>query len=470
MKKAFLILVINLVLFNNGTYAQSWIPQAAHCLGTGLQGSAVLIGDISVVNDSVAWAITTSFTGGAREFARTTNRGITWKNGVITSPGPTLGSPTGHSTYKICAIDSLTAWVATFDKYNYNDGRIYKTINGGLTWVHQTTAYFANACKFVHFFSANEGVAVGENEVYTTTNGGTTWISQSNLPVPQSIVGPTEFNINAYEVLRNNIWLGDISGIVYYSSNKGATWSVKSGVNGAMAYQSIKGITFKDSLNGMATCSYYVPSGPQLGGHNTDDAKFFKTSDGGTTWTGVSYNSASINLTNEYMAKYDICYIPNSGNSYILSSEYLGQNLFSSITTDGGNTWTYIDSTVAHTALAFLPSGNGWSGGYITGPGNGIYKWSSSSTNPVGIVDYQKKLNNEVKILYEGSSIYLSNDLVNEKPNALRILNAEGKKVRILNCKQEAVQKLDTENLSHGIYLLEIEIGKSVLHKKIIIQ
>lgn len=456
---AFTLLVIGSVLCRQPLHAQAWTVQ-----GAGITGSSLFIGDISVVDENTAWAIAGSYNGGmcqtpVTRFTRTTNGGAKWKSGSI-------GAPTGYNTWNISAVDSMTAWVSTFDHFNLNNGRVYKTTNGGLSWQHQATANFTSACKFVHFFNANEGVAVGENEVFITSNGGTNWVLQTSIPVPYG--GPAYFIINSYEVFgKNHIWLGDEAGVVYHSADKGHSWRVQSDQSSALGYQGIKGLAFKNVFEGMAIASTFQGGGGG-GGAYTDNAQFYKTSDGGATWTPLFYNSSQWSLSNQFYAKYDVAYLPGTADSYILSSEYNNMNKFSAITTDGGTTWTYIDSTVAHTALKFAGNGTGWSGAYINNANDGIYKWGDPNVG-TALADYQRNLNDHISILYNGNEVFVSNALSNEAIRSLTILSIDGKKVSRAAGSTERIQKLETASLSKGTYILEAEVGKSLLHKKFVL-
>lgn len=458
---AFTLLAIGITLCSRPLQAQS---QAWTLQGANITGSSLFIGDISVVDGNVVWAIAGSYNGGmcqtpVTRFTRTTTGGTKWKSGSI-------GAPVGYNTWNISAVDSMTAWVSTFDHFNLNNGRVYKTTNGGLSWQHQATANFTSACKFVHFFNANDGVAVGENEVFITSNGGTNWTIQSALPVPYG--GPAYFIINSYEVSGNShIWLGDDAGVVYYSADKGHTWHVQSDQSSALGYQAIKGLAFKNTLEGMAIASVFQGGG-NGGGSYTDNAQFYKTSDGGVSWTPVFYNSSQSSLSNQYYAKYDVAYLPGTADSYILSSEYDNLFKFSAITTDGGTTWTYIDSTVAHTALKFAGNGTGWSGSYITNTGDGIYKWGGSNVG-TSLADYQKHINEQISILYQGNDVFVRNGLSDEAIRSLTILTLEGKKISTVAGNSERMQKLETASLSKGVYILETELGKSTLHKKFVL-
>lgn len=461
--KIYGILLLGACIFAQPFFSQSWIPQGADISGPGL-----FISDISAINTNVAWAIAGSYVGGfcgtpMRKFTRTTDGGTTWRSGNIAAPST-------HNAFNICAIDSLTAWVSTYDLFNVSNGRVYKTSNGGLTWAHQSSATFSGTCKFVHFFNANEGVAVGENQIFTTTNGGTNWVPQSNLPFPFN--QPTFLPINSYEVLGNKIWLGDYAGFVYYSNDKGLNWAIKSGQSAGLG--SVKAVAFKDSLNGLLISSYAQSGGGSSPTVDVDDGTFYKTSDGGSTWVPVLYSATSFTYSSRFMAKYDICYVKGSSNTYILSSEYSQFDSFSAITTDGGTTWSFIDSLQRRTALAFVPDGNGWCGGLISSTSNGIYKLlqappTNTNVNMTAIEEYQKMLNENIKILYDGNDIFVSNSSADQNIHSLIILTVDGKKVKTLNSNSEKRQNLETESLSKGTYILEVGIGKSILHKKLIV-
>lgn len=468
MKKITNILfALGLILISPKTKAQSsWILQAAK-----VPGSNLFINDIVALDSNVVWASVASYDGGycglpVMKFTKTANGGTTWKSGAVSAPP-------NYTIFKISAIDSLTAWVAAYDLFNVNNGRVYKTTDGGLSWVHQSSATFTSACKFVHFFNANDGVAVGESEIFVTSNGGANWVANGSLPFPYP--GFTYFLLNSYEVQGNKVWLSDNIPTVYFSNDKGLTWSVLTTLQTAMEYGEIKGLAFKDSLNGLAIGSGFQSGGGNSPGVYMDHGKFFKTSDGGANWTTLLYSGTSFTYTSRHMAKYDICHLKGTANSYVLSSEYSPSERFSALTTDGGTTWTFIDSTVAHTALSFVSNRVGWSGGYISNFNNGVYKWqlappTNTNTNTTAMEEYQHKLNEQVRILYDAKKISVSNEMPDEDLNFITVWSIDGKKVNVIKCTGEKIQVLDTESLSSGVYVLEIGIGRSSVQKKITVQ
>jgi photosystem II stability/assembly factor-like uncharacterized protein len=460
MKKTTILLVVILCITNiTNSFSQTWITQGANISGSGL-----FIGDITAVDDNIVWAIAASNVGGicgtpSTKFTKTTNGGATWKSGNV-------AMPPDYILWNITAIDSLTAWVAAFDFFDYTNGRIYKTTNGGVTWTYQPTAVFPKTCQFVHFFNANEGVCIGANMVYTTTNGGTNWIAQNLMPAPANM--NTLYNINCYEVVGNTIWLGGDTRL-FQSMDKGITWTMKTDQFSVLGYPNIKGISFKDSLNGMVTTSKYK-SGGNGPGANFDDGLFFKTNDGGATWDTVFYKPSNASQYFPHdLAKYDIAYIPQTANSYIVTCCYDNLHQTSAITTDGGNTWTMLDSTVAHAALAFTPSGVGWSGGNISSVNDGIYKFKANNF-PAGLETLQAQLNKDVELLYDGDNVLIKNNALLFKISSLDIINLAGEIIYHQPVSNNKLIPLPTKNLNAGMYIVFISDGKNTISKKMVLK
>ncbi len=402
----------------------SWTVQSAN-----IADPSACVADISAVGDTVAWAISAVLdpsSGGSMvptaSFTRTKNGGNTWVAGTISLPA-------SYTPTCIHALNGQTAWVTAFDLFSFASGRIYKTTNGGTTWVQQSTPPFPDAARFIHFYNATEGVVVGDSSVFTTSNGGTTWVTSATLPLPFGV--PTVFLLNSYEVLGNKIWLGDVYGDFYKSTNRGKAWTK---LPSSLYPDAIKGIAFKDSMNGIAVGAHLVTGGGGGGGY-TDDARINHTSDGGITWTTTSIVFGGFTIA-PYTAKYDVAYVPGTANTYILTSEYSGTVGYSAISYDGGMIWQPIDSNIKHTALAFAANGKGWSGGYYTSPSAGMFRWgtvtatglsenteaaSKMSAYPNPVVDqlqlgFAKPLSNATITVVDASGKVLSEQKIGAQP------------------------------------------------------
>jgi photosystem II stability/assembly factor-like uncharacterized protein len=299
---------------------------------------------------------------------RTLDGGDTWMPFFISAPA-------GFTPTSIFGLNGQQAWVAMYDAALDNQGRIYKTTNGGSNWTLQSTADFADAARLIHFFDANDGVAVGDSSVFVTANGGTDWTRMPTLPIPGG--GVTRFDFNSYEVKGNTIWVGDEFGRFFKSVDKGHTWAL---MPSDLSPYGIKGIAFRDSLNGLAIVTR---SGGTTASGLTDDGRIYRTTDGGSTWNYISFNiigNTPQSLVKPNESKCDIAHVPNTPGTYIVTSE---DNIgYSAISTDAGVSWNLIDSNVKYTALAFLSPTVGWAGGHLTSmQTSGLNKWVPPVTN-----------------------------------------------------------------------------------------
>ncbi len=343
----FLVLIMGVVKLQ-----AQWVTEVSAFSTSGLG-----INDISIVNANVVWASAFDTTGttAVNKFTRTLNGGTTWAAGSVNGAA-------ALDISSIYAYNQDTAWVSMLDN-NTGGGKIYRTNNGGANWTAQNTASFSapgGSTNFVYMFNKNNGVCVGDSntgywEIYTTTNGGTNWARVISSNIPVNIAGEIGFE-NNYSVIGNTLWFGTSSGRVYKSTNMGATWTATT-----TGLTAITRVAFKDANNGIAT------NGNLL----------VKTTNGGTTWTPLTFTG---NLYNT-----DLIYIPGTTGTYISSGAtfYGGSLNGSSYSVNDGATWINIDA-VGHSALAFLNSSTGWSGGVNTSPTvNGMFKWNGIFTTDV---------------------------------------------------------------------------------------
>ena len=216
MKKSFLVLCV--VLLSSSQIFSQWVAQTS--------GTTVTLRGIRAVNDNVVWAC-----GASGVVLKTVNGGTTWR--ALT---PTLATATN---YTIESFDTTTAWV-TGTVGGSADVSIWKTTDGGTTWVSQ----YNNPTGFgdgVRFFNANDGVYYGDPdpwpsgnwEILTTSNGGTNWnrVPRTNFP-PADSVNEEFGSANSFDVFGNNVWFNSYYNVattnavkVYKSTNKGLNWT-----------------------------------------------------------------------------------------------------------------------------------------------------------------------------------------------------------------------------------------------------
>lgn len=442
MKFFFLIHALTIFSFKQAAAQSPWDMLKA---GISDPNSGAI--DISAPNKNTCWAIganlnTPAYTCGYvfREYTRTGDGGKTFKTGSIILP-------VDYSPVSICAIDSNTAWIASQDIFAYTGGRIYKTINGGTTWTYQSTAVFNEYANFVHFFNANEGIAIGDSLIYKTMDGGTNWTKVYNTfkPLGYSI----NCNYNAIEVRGNHVWFGHQR--LFYSSDRGNTWTLlKTNI-----YPDLyKGIAFKDSLNGIAVAAHYVTGGSGGGGW-TDDGNLYITNDGGNTWRKKYIKLPGSYFGKNYDIKYHIAYIPGSKNSYILNAER-GSFPFSFITHDSATTWQALDTSGRKFLdLAIIDSNTAYCGTFFTNSTTGIYKWKSNTAQindlnkkPFSFSIYPNPTKNELNI--QLNSI--------QKSIKYSILNLVGTTILTGNLSNSNAFKIVLqENTNPGVYLLNLK-------------
>ena len=424
--KLFTIAVLVLTL----SVKAQWVSQSSGFTTAGLG-----INDISIVNANVAWATAfdTSGTNVVNLFTRTLNGGTTWTPGSITGA-------TALDLTSISAYNKDTAWVSMLNN-NTGGGAIYRTNNGGAMWTKQTTAAFASpsgSTDFIYMFDKNSGVCVGDSntgswEIYTTINGGTLWTRVTTGNIPANLIGEIGYE-NSYSVIGNTIWFGTSTGRVYKSVNKGATWTVST-----TGLTSVTRVAFKDANNGLATDGFLLKS----------------TSNGGTTWSTLTFTGS--------LYQTDLTFIPGTTGTYIStgSTSSGATTKGSSYSTNDGATWINIDA-VSHSAVAFLNSTTGWSGGINTSSTvAGIYKWNGSLTTGIKNNDYLKVAET---LIFPNP---FSNKITIIKPNVnetqVQIYNSLGSLTYSTKIESEKTE-LNLTGLASGIYFVIIgsEISKII--------
>jgi photosystem II stability/assembly factor-like uncharacterized protein len=364
MKKT--LLSITLFCFALISSAQSWVSQA-----TGFTNPARDIQGIQIVDANTVWALAGDGSGvgtNVQEFTRTLDGGATWIPGTINL---------GDNTLKIgnlCAISATTAWVSAFDNTN-GLGGVWKTTDGGQTWVAQNTTAFTTAgsswCDGVHFFDENNGLAygdpVGSNfEIYTTSDGGATWtaVPAGTTTNPNAVTNEWGY-AGSFAYAGNSFWFTTSKGKIYRTTDMGLHWtklnSPLSDFGGGVTTTNFGTLYFSDNNTGMI-----------LGTKDTASTfKIYTTTNGGTNWaTGVVY-SGFLNL----------CYIPNT-TTLISTSDSTTLGTGSAYSMDNGATWTPIDADIAHGVPAFLNPTTGWCGGINqSATTDGIFKFNGNLAN-----------------------------------------------------------------------------------------
>lgn len=125
-----------------------------------------------------------------------------------------------YDFYAVSFVDSLHGWVVGSDQ------RIFKTDDGGLTWVRQNPNAPNTTWWGVCFIDTLNGWVCGSGgKIYRTTDGGATWVRQTS---------PTTATLREICFLDSqNGWIVGYGGVTLRTTNGGANWTlVSSGVTG----------------------------------------------------------------------------------------------------------------------------------------------------------------------------------------------------------------------------------------------
>jgi photosystem II stability/assembly factor-like uncharacterized protein len=307
------------------------------------------------VNENVLWG-EIEYNNGEGGFFRTSDGGVNWSNDTLPDVNYTTSINARSAATAFYTIGSLT-----------NVSKVLKTMDGGSSWIIQTTAFGNNNfIDFIYFFDDNNGCVLGEPvggylEVYTTTNGGNNWIRVPNSNIPVSLANEIPI-YRAHSVFSNTIWVPvSVSNTnqfrIYKSTDKGYTWTISN----TFATSSINllptSIAFQSQLEGLLILSKF--------NINNSSYQILKTTDGGTNWLNINFPLA--------IEPAFICNIPGTSQGYLVTAPL--NNFGSAYTLDGGNNWQLIENTLDLCLPKFTSSSSGWSVRWFYDAST-IYKWT----------------------------------------------------------------------------------------------
>lgn len=358
MKKRLPPFVLFSLLFTCFTLKAQWTS-----MGSGISVPQRVLGGIAPLNKNVIWGFTwhASQFVPTREFTRTTDGGQSWHAGVLNGVDP------DQFAFCLFPLDSQTAWLATADEKNPIKGKIYKTTDGGASWVHQATGFtgFNETPAGVYFWNENEGVAYGATgettyndqiAVYTTADGGANWtkVVAPDMPAQLPGEGMSLYNLAGFfSVAGDTFWFGTTQKRVFRSADRGKTWQVFDTPLTSSNY--ISSIGFRDGQTGLALG--YNPFG------------IARSTDGGATWAKLPLSVPS------NFRGMQIEYVPGTRSTwYLMTSptKYM-------VSYNDGDTWETFDSNIEPWSLEFLDAKTGFAGSYITSPTQGgAYRWTGA--------------------------------------------------------------------------------------------
>lgn len=282
---------------------------------------------VSLAGPDVVWIGGTNGT-----FVRSTNGGETWQTGTVPD-ALTCDFRDVH------AIDAQTAFLMSAGPAEKGQARIYKTIDGGQTWLllyqTQQPGVFLDG---MDFWDKAHGLVFGDPVnskwfILTTADGGKTWqlVPETVLPVMQP--GEAAFAASGTSVVvqgKRNGWIasgGGMSSRVFRSTDRGRTWAASTTPLPAGEATGLFGMHFFSAKVGMAVGGNYKQE--QQPGPNATI-----TRDGGQTWQVVS-------PTNPPGLKEAVALLPGDR---LLTVGPSG----TSLSADQGQTWQALDTDGHH--------------------------------------------------------------------------------------------------------------------------
>jgi photosystem II stability/assembly factor-like uncharacterized protein len=312
----------------------SWIVQAS--------GTTASLRGVSAVDDRTAWA-----SGANGTVLRTLDGGATWT--VIPVPG---AEKTDFRDVEAFGPDE--AIVMGIDR----PARIYKTTDGGRTWVRtyddDTPGIFLDGLTF---FDARNGLAFGDPMdgrffFIVTTDGGDSWRSLPESSRPVAREGEAAFAASGTSATvrgRDRIWLvtGGSLSRVWRSEDRGLRWEpVPSGLLEGIPSAGGFSVAFLDGRAGLAVGGDYRAEAATAGNAAVSD-------DGGKTWVPVRNRPPG-------GFREAVAFVPGAKPPVAIAVGPSGSDL----SLDLGRTWTAIAGASGFHSLSFAKKGRtGWAVG-----------------------------------------------------------------------------------------------------------
>jgi hypothetical protein len=249
-----------------------------------------------------------------------------------------------QAPYCIDAWDSLTAWFGTGPK---NDpASVIMTNDGGKTFSIADVSSFTPFVNSVHFFDAgsgaapHEGIIIGDPAstsaispygIGRTLDGGKTWTHVSTAPKSSTTSSGFEASWNNSAAwVGDKGWYGTNNSKIWHTTNRGASWT-----SAATSFQHSFSIAFADDgLHGFAC---FRPAGAAGSTSTTGKAGMCVSSNGGVSW-----KSMKMPVTN--MTPGVVTYIQGTNIAIVTSDSGVFR------TTDYGTTWSPIGVPVSYGA------------------------------------------------------------------------------------------------------------------------
>lgn len=278
----------------------------------------------------------------------------------------TINNCSGLEPAMIFALSKDTAYVPMYKQSGTNAQGIYVTRNGGTTWSRQKTAAFSDGSSF-----PNVVHFFNKNDGFCMgdpINGDFEIYTTSDGGLTWVLVPGANIE---------NPATGEFGVVGYYSAFGDKAWF---GTNEGRVYRTTdKGLHWDASATTFGNTVYtdveFRDGMHGLAQDKSITGNFSETSDGGVTWTAV-------NSTGDFGSS-DFCYVPGTENTWVATG------YGSAFSFDGGHSWASFPGTETDQFLAvdFANNHSGWAGAFSESiTSKGMYKYS-------GVLDPANVLN-----------------------------------------------------------------------------
>jgi photosystem II stability/assembly factor-like uncharacterized protein len=278
------------------------------------------------MNASTAWLVITGADPMQAQMYRTVDGGLTWTTSLIPFDGGAMQFLDASNGVILVPLGAAAGSEAV---------AIYKTADSGATWTQVytndpnlpgagTSLPLAGTKNGITFLDAMHGWVGGQEPMpgffylFATQDGGTTWVQQT-VTMPKGFetamteVEPPIFFTAQDGVLPVHLLAEPQSSVYYVTHDAGLTWTVTYPLN-------VRAHLSTSSLLDV----YMWDGGPNL----------YVSHDTGLTWNAVATN---VNVTDTFSA----FQFSDVNNGWLLTSDATGHTSFYK-STDGGATWTVI--------------------------------------------------------------------------------------------------------------------------------
>jgi len=404
---------------------------------------------ISIVDENNVWVGTqrqdfsTFFMITYSTALKTNDGGNTWQF----SPIPTTGNP---FIVDVEAKDENECYYLLTD-LNSGGSSVWKTVDGGTTWSKKTTTEFTGGfADFIHLIGPDTLIAVGDPtngyfNIQISNDGGDTWtrIPQANIPavlLMEEAVGGKSFSS-----IGNTIWFASSSGRCFKSVNRGYNWTV-SVLDSTAETANAWSVCFSDSEHGIFYCK---------NGYRT---KYFKTNDGGDTWTRVYF------LQHLYWP--GISRIDGIYDGFIICAKDTTFTRYTYIyyTNDFFSTLTPLD-TVSFSSdyVYFKNATTGWLSGSFLPDSNNIFKFAGVLTAIHDKGDNQEQLSIFPNPTIQDVIITLPSGILGQR-KIFRIYDLTGKMVKEDFLEQTVKSiRINSSKYPNGLYVISLISDNAVV-------